>query len=341
MSFANPVVTASAVRKNMKKTAITILSIILLASCGQPQTPPKNIIKTVDGLVKTKYFSIQIPQTWRVATSSTTEIRDGYYPKDSFKLLQSFQAYDALIFEKNLEIGIYENTFKTMDEYKSVVMTLIPGLKKKEVKDYPLGGLKFIEIIPNEGKGRKPHFFISMQEKYLVHIVTQDTWPDLDKIIASIKFENPDNWKENDVSDAETGSGAFLLIGGNYDTKFAKCQLAPGWKVKAESESTVLFMSPDEEHPNSLDCFLYPFGTSATPLKELAQKMATMMTKPVIEEVTFGNNKYVKLSDPTDGTNRSIFFALSNGKVYTFRSMSPTPELGKEKEIILETFQLK
>ena len=100
----------------MKKTAIIILSFIVLASCGQPQAQQKNVIKTVDGLVKTKYFSIQIPQGWRVATSSTTEIRDGYYPKDSFKLIQSFQAYDSLIFEKNLEIGIYENTFKSMDD---------------------------------------------------------------------------------------------------------------------------------------------------------------------------------------------------------------------------------
>jgi hypothetical protein len=334
------VATASAVRKNMKKTAIILLSIVLLASCGD-QTPKKNIIKTIDGLVKTKYFSIKIPQTWRVATSSTTEIRDGYYPKDTLKLIQSFQTYAPDIYEKNLEIGIYENIYKTFDDYKNVIMNLIPGLHKKEDKDYPLGGLKLLKITPNQGPGRKPQYFICMTEKYLVHIVTQDTWPDLDAVIASLNFTNPGNWKDEDVSDAETSSGAFLLIGGKYDTALAKCELPEGWKVKAETDTSVLFMSSDEEHPSSLDCFLYPFGTNATPLKELAQKMGSMMTKPVIEDVTFGNNKYVKLSDPSDGTNRCIFFALAKDKVYSFRALSPTPELGKEKEKILETFQIK
>jgi hypothetical protein len=338
-SFAKLADTASAVRNQMKKIIFIAIIAVLSASCsGQPA---KDVVRIEKGMVNTRYFSIQLPDNWRVATSETSEVRDAYYP-DFFKPLQRFQAYDPIVFEKNLEIGIYEKFVPTFKDFETSIMQLVRGYVDKKIETVDLGGIKFKKILSDPQKQfGKIQVWIGEAETFYAHIVTQGTWEDLDKVISTINFKPEYKWQEDDVSEAETSSAAFTVIGGKFDTKFASCSLPTGWKVRYETDDSVIFVSPDESPNNAIDCSAYPYASSTDSLEDTAKRMSTMMTKPVIEEMKLGKNTFTKLHDPTDGTNRAIFFAKHKNRTFSFRSMSPTPELVKEQADILSSFRFK
>lgn len=325
--------TASAV--DMKKTLLTILSLACLASCGTP-TIEKNIVKNEGGTVHTKYFSITLPQQWRVASSLTSEVRDGYYPK-RFKAYQRFMAYDPTIFEKTLEIGIYEKFVPSFAEYAKNIEETISGDKitKTEVT---IDGLKFTKYACYVGTTEKrPTTYIAQKDDFYIHIFTQNTWKDLEKTIETLVFTKPEEWKEGDVSQAETDDLSFSIIGNICDTYILKCTLPDGWKIKTENESGIIFSKSEGDSQDIVNCFI----NRNSNIDQATKSVSRTMSNPKIENIKYGNTDYVKVFDPTDGTTKSIYFAKKGDSIVSFFCSSPTQEPSKDRIAIFSSLTLK
>lgn len=325
---------------NIKRLA-AISAVLILASCGQTAQPAKNVVKIENGVVKTRYFSITIPEGWRVATSETTEVRDTYYP-DQLKPLQRFQAYDPNVFTKNVEIGIYKKEPPVFKDFLSEIKTLSKGLEFIE-SEVDFNGLKLTKIEPKDPMfAERPVVLCGQGEDFYIHIYTQNTYDDLTQVIETFRLTPKDEWKPGDVSQAETSTSGFFLIGGKYDTKFAKCQLPNGWKVKTETDISVVFLPGDDSKKDqAMDCTLNPYIRDNEKLEDVVKRYASALTKPIIEEVKLGNNAYTKLSNPEDGTGRSMYFTLSHGKIYTFRVTTFDKDIGDAQQQILATIEMK
>lgn len=324
---------------NIKKI-VAIMAVMILASCGEV-VPAKNVIKVENGVVKTKYFIITLPDNWRVATSETSEVRDSYYP-DQLKPLQRFQAYDPNVFTKNVEIGIYKKEPPVFKDFLSEIKTLSKGLEFTETEvDY--NGVKLIKLNPKSPMfSERPVVLCGQGEDFYIHIYAQNTYDDLTKVIETFKLTPKGEWKPGDVSQAETSTSGFFLIGGKYDTKFAKCQLPDGWKVKTETDISVVFLPGDDaKKEQAMDCTLNPYIRDDEKVEDVVKRYASALTKPKIEDVKLGNNTYTKLSNPEDGTGRAMYFTLSHGKIYTFRVTTFDKEIGEQQQQILSTIEMK
>lgn len=326
---------ATANAADMKKTLLTILSLACLASCGTP-TVEKHLVKINNGTVSTKYFSITLPQQWRVATSLTKEVRDSFYP-DRFKAFERFMAYDPTVFEKTIEIGIYEKFVPTFKEYIKNIEEVTPGdrISKTEVI---IDGLKFEKYSCFIGTTEKnPTTYIAEKDNFFIHIVTQDTWKDLEKTIETIVFTKPGQWKEGDASEAETDDLSFSIIGNLCDTHILKCTLPDGWKIKTENESGIIMFKNDGDIQDVINCFINKSNT----INQATKNVSRTMSKPKIENIKYGNVDYAKVYDPTDGTTKSIYFASKGRNVVSFFCSSPTQEPTKDRISIFSSLTLK
>jgi hypothetical protein len=322
----------------MSKKILVVLLGVALASCGQPQ---KTIVKIEDGLVKTRHFSIKVPTGWRVATSETTEVRDSYYPPE-LKPIQRFHAYDPIVFTKNIEIGIYEKLPTDLAGFMNSVKTVTRGMEFAESQE-SFGGLKLARIeAKNPSFRERPVAWIGETDKFYVWIFTQDTFDDLTGVVQTFTLTNPDDWKEGFVSQAETSTAAFMLVGGLYESRFAKCALPDGWKVKAETDSSVVFLPEDDaKNAASMDCSVNPYVRSDEKIDDVVKRFASALTKPAIDDVTLGKNSFKRLSNPSDGTGRAMYFIQANGKIFTFRVNALDEETTRGQNQILGGIELK
>lgn len=319
----------------MKKTLLMIISLVCLASCGTP-TVEKTLVKIENNIVHTKYFSITLPQQWRVASSLTNEVRDGYYP-DRFKAYQRFMAYNPTIFEKTLEIGIYEKFVPSFAEFVKNIDEITSGDKitKTEVT---IDGLKFNKYSCYVGTTEKrPTTYIAEKDNFYIHIVTQNTWQDLEKTIETLVFTKPGEWKDGDVSQAETDDLSFSIIGNLCDTYILKCTLPDGWKIKTENESGIILLNNNGDSQDVINCFVNANKT----IDQQTKSVSRTMSNPKVENIKYGNTDYVKVFDPTDGTTKSIYFASKGSNVVSFFCSSPTQEPTKDRIAILSSLTLK
>lgn len=320
----------------MKRTILIVMSLALLASCGT-QNINRQIVKIENNVVRTKFFNVALPSGWRVATSLTNEVRDSYYP-ERFTPLQRFIAYDPVIFEKTLEIGIYAKFTPTFDEFIKNIEEVTPGDRINKT-DIEIGGIKFRKYACFIGTTkRNPKTYIAQNKDYYIHIVTQDTWVDLEKTIETLVFNDPELWNDSMVSQAESDNGAYTLIGEHLSTFILDCKLPSGWKVKNENQNgLILIKTLDDGQIDAINCFV---GIGKT-LDDSTKSVTRTMSNPKIEKTKFGNIDFVKISDPTDGTTKSIYFVQKNENVFSFFCSSPTKEPSQDRISILSSMTLK
>lgn len=321
----------------MKRSILFFVSLATLASsCGTGKVETQTV-NIENGTVKTKYFSITLPNEWRVATSLTREVRDAYYP-ERFTPLQRFMAYDPVIFEKTIEIGIYSKFVPTFDEFVKNIDEVTPG-DRIDKSDTKIGGINFRKYACFVGTTKRhPKTFIAENKDHYIHIVTQDTWADVDKTIETLVFNDPELWKESMVSQAESTDGSYSIIGNHFASFILECTIPQGWRIKNENQNGVILLKTfDDGQVDAINCFI----NVGKNLDDSTKGVTRTMSNPNVEKVRFGNIDFVKISDPTDGTTKTIYFAQKGDNVYSFFCSSPTSEPSKDRIAILSGLKLK
>jgi hypothetical protein len=162
----------------------------------------------------------------------------------------------------------------------------------------------------------------------------------MEDIIKSLVFTDGALWKENFISEAEssdTSYATYAVIGRQFNSRVINCTLPEGWKIKKENDLGVILINTDSQgQEDVINCFVSENRT----IKELTESIKRTMSNPKVEELTYGNNNYIKISDPTDGTTKSIYFIQKGKKLVSFFCSSPTTEPTKDRISILSSIVL-